>query len=260
VDHDESLKLLYAIQTEYGEDKFPITDERAQLWSMALDHMDFNSAMAAFVAYLRNGSPFPPKPGDLLNQVATAATDQVLTDAAWEEVLREVSRVGLNPMPYWAGGVHHPAPKRTFSSPLIEAAVEAVGWREICTTDKLSVLQFAFRDALRALMGRHQRNIRTHGVEEAITMLQEGRKRPAGMVSAGEIINGLESGAGNPGRSAGNHDRPARDADPEGRLAGRHEPLDSDRPNLGISRHRHDDGFVRIQKQREALRGDERGE
>lgn len=234
---DEAMKLMFLIQTEYGEDKFVLSEERAKVWSIAMGHVSFDEGSAAFALYLRNGPPFPPRPGDLMQQVAVAVTDDVVAEAAWEEVLREVARVGLNPLPYWAGGVHHPAPVRTFSSPLIEAAVEATGWREICTTDKLGVQQAAFNKALKALMDRHQRNVRNHGPEQANLMLAESRDRVRqygpGMVSAGEVIHALEERSNNT-RHVPDDRHPANHHDPrEGHRLPGHVAGDTSGPDLG---------------------------
>ncbi len=163
----DTAKLLAVIgrawPTFREEIKNDPNEEILTFWHMTLSTASYEEAHTALGVILRSGNPFAPKPGQILQQVSKDAIYGVDENLAWEEVLREIRRVGANPSPSWAGGERIPAPVLTFSHPCIYRAVQAVGWKDICMSTKLGVERAHFSRALEAAIEKYRTDVQVLG-------------------------------------------------------------------------------------------------
>lgn len=105
------------------------------VWTAALTDFDLAEAEAVITTMLRSGRPHPPGVSEVAGAIhdlrekinGTAAPD---SDEMLAEVTRAVQRRG-----YQAG------PPKQWSHPAVAAAVRAIGWRDLCLSDKPSVLR-----------------------------------------------------------------------------------------------------------------------
>jgi len=82
---------------------------------------------------------FFPTVAEIREATVTGGGTEGLAEAAWTEVLREVSRVGWNRGPVFAGGRFHDPEQPRFTSPVTEAAVASMSWRLICHGEQAEV-------------------------------------------------------------------------------------------------------------------------
>lgn len=147
-----------------------------------------------------NTGTFFPALSEIRNRVTQIAGESILVDpeSAWGEVLREVKRVGADGrLTAWRDGKSVVIAEREFSSPLIERAAEAVGWKDICLTDTgdLPTLRAQFRDALRAIQRREVDRVVSGRGNSPVTALEggangakrDGMKSIAGVVTLREL-------------------------------------------------------------------------
>lgn len=107
---------------------------------------------------LRKSVVFFPAIGEIRSRVVHIVAGAILVDpeASWAEVMRQVKRVGAaGSVSYFDRGEWHTI-SRQFSSPMVERAVEQIGWAEICMADveKMGTIRAQFRDALKAIQRR----------------------------------------------------------------------------------------------------------
>lgn len=109
------------------------------IWSRMLSDLSIAEAQRALVEYLSDGPPHPPSISDIRRRVSDATTGAVNAAEAWEEVRKAICRVGRYKTP-------------TFRSPLVAAAVEAIGWEALCNTleDDLPTVRAQFERYLKA--------------------------------------------------------------------------------------------------------------
>lgn len=153
----EAMLLLGVIKRIYPMQE--ISAPIAETWAAILHDLSSAEAQQAAYAYMRTGGEFPPKPAQLLAILSRELVgSSLIPEEAWSEVMSEVRRVGLHPLPVWADGRLQPAPTRTFSSPLIERAVRALGWDVICLSeaDDIPTLRAQFIKVLQAMLGQER--------------------------------------------------------------------------------------------------------
>lgn len=119
-------------------------------WAWAFADVDDADGQQAVATYLKHGNSFFPVPSDLITIIAEKQMP-FIPDEAWAEVTREVNRVGFRPLPRLTPNGIEPPPKRSFSHPLIAAAVDAVGWETICLEGNNPMVRSQFVKALTAL-------------------------------------------------------------------------------------------------------------
>lgn len=155
----ETTRILTILRTVWPESA--VTDDTITAWAWAFEDVPYPAVEAAAKRWIKTGTFFP-RPGELLRLVGVAAVAPGLVpEAAWEEVLRETKRVGFNRPPVFHDGRFEPPAVPEFSSPLIAAAANAVGWEAICTSDKPEVVRAQFVKALTALLGRAVERVQT---------------------------------------------------------------------------------------------------
>lgn len=155
----------------YGRD---VSDGLVDAWAEFMGDVTADEGARAIREHITE-SPHFPTVADVRKRVASMRIGRVDPGAAWEEVRRAIGREGRNRTPEWS----HPA---------IAAAVNALGWVDICNTldDDLSTLRAQFERYYRAAMENRAKAANVGALEAH----QERR----GQLSAGEAIAGLLKG------------------------------------------------------------------
>lgn len=141
----EIAKLLAIIAATWKKFEHGGMTEVA-IWRSVLADIPYELAEAA-VHYLIATHPYPPQPADLRATIAelTLPPDAKMTAAeAWKLVLQEVRRVG-----YYG---------RPSLPPLVQDAVDCLGWREICTSEEPEVVRAHFFRVFTELQDRARRH------------------------------------------------------------------------------------------------------
>lgn len=108
-----------------------ITRETAQIYHDVLGNIHRDLVMDACRTLVRE-NPFFPSSAEILRKVGNMqGMLSPLAGVAWETVQNEIRRVG-----------HIAAPE--FMDDTVEAAVKAIGWRELCLADNQGVVRSNF--------------------------------------------------------------------------------------------------------------------
>jgi len=103
--------------------------------------------------WMRGGKPFFPAPSDLRKLTATnAVAPNLIPESAWIEVLEQARKVGYGRRTVFHNGESVLLPGPVFSHPLIEKAVESVGWKNICHSDEPTIVRAQFLKTLNNLI------------------------------------------------------------------------------------------------------------
>lgn len=167
-----------------------ITEETVTGYAKRLDDLPEHLVIQA-ITECANTLTFFPALAEIRSRVTRIAGESVLVDAesAWGEVQREIKRVGAEGRrTYFHAGEQHVI-ERQFSSPMIERAVDAVGWKDICLTDisDLPTLRAQFRDALRAIQHREVDRVVSGRQASPATAINPGTQ-PDGLKSIGDLV------------------------------------------------------------------------
>lgn len=114
-----------------------------QVWQRVLAEIAYPEAEAVVVEHARTGAPFPPAVGVITERVLTLreradGTYAPDPDQALAEVMAGVRQGGLNLLD------PKRQPKHEWSHPAVATAVRAMGWRDICLSDKPDVVRAQF--------------------------------------------------------------------------------------------------------------------
>lgn len=135
-----------------------ITPETVDIYAEELVDLPAEVVVQAVRETCRVEEQYFPTLGKIRNRAVAILGAGVLVDpeSAWGEVMREVRRVGTRPLPVYVGGEIAEMPSRTFSSPFIAQAVDAIGWEELCQTqtEDMPTVRSQFRKALQAIQDR----------------------------------------------------------------------------------------------------------
>lgn len=134
-----------------------ITGETLELYAEDLGDLPADQVVQA-IRELRKSSVFFPALAEIRNRVVQIVAGAVLVDpeASWAEVMAQVKRVGTaGSITYFDRGEMRTI-TRQFSSPMIERAVQQIGWAEICgaQVENMGTIRAQFRDALKAIQRR----------------------------------------------------------------------------------------------------------
>jgi len=114
--------------------------DRARVYCEALSDLPVDVVSAAIDRLIRTAR-FLPAVAEIREVVAEARCGLLDADVAWGEVLAQVRRCGRYRIPTW-------------SSPALAAAVDAIGWHEICDSTEQGVTRAHFTKAYRATRAR----------------------------------------------------------------------------------------------------------
>lgn len=157
----ETAIVLRILRTVWPNEQ--ISEDRITAYQWAFEDLEYKTVEDAVKRWMKTGKFFP-KPAEILDIIGTEQVgSDLIPETAWAEVMKEASRKGLNG-------------RREFSHPLIEQAVESVGWYEICMTDysKHPTLRAQFREALKALQAREIQKVQLGGRPDSLTPLPKG--------------------------------------------------------------------------------------
>jgi hypothetical protein len=160
----ETTKVLALLKASYPRQA--VGRDNMKAYALMLGDLPFADVQRAVVRHVAESNWFPSI-AELREAATGAASSAPDFDEAWAEVCSEIRRVGNYGRP-------------EFSHPAVAAAVDAVGWRNLCLSTTPGVERAAFRDCYAA-----------------------GRKRHVGQVQLGRL---LESGPLAPLLTEGNDD------------------------------------------------------
>ena len=122
----EAAKLVKMATAVYPnmQDKDPV--KIAYAWSVVLHDLPYSVAEKALVIVLRSAKFFPT-PAEILEASKELRTEEYQVpspEEAWENVYREIMRVGLYGKP-------------AFIHPLVERSAKSLGWHTLCNSENL---------------------------------------------------------------------------------------------------------------------------
>lgn len=140
----EKLKFGETLTDVMGFYKQDLSPFALSVWWQACQSFDFEQVAKALTAHAMDPDrgQFPPKPADIVRQLAGTRTDKAMI--AWGKAIDAASRVGAYT-------------DVVFDDPAIHATIEDLGgWPKFCRTEtaELSYLQHRFSESYRAYIGR----------------------------------------------------------------------------------------------------------
>ena len=136
----ETIKAMAILSAGYPNQV--IREETIEIYARMLRDFDFETVNAAIQDIIAQ-SRFFPSIAEIRQTVIERRLDFAPAEAAWGEVMSEVRRVGSYHQPIW-------------SSEPVAAAVQAIGWRNICMCelDQLNTLRAQFERMYRTYRER----------------------------------------------------------------------------------------------------------
>ena len=131
----EAVKCTAAIVAAYP--KPAMTEERMELYCRMLLDLDGPKTMKA-IERLFCTKTWQPSIAEIREEVNRGESTRPDPEIAWGEVVKAISRYGMNRNP-------------EFSCPELAAAVDVMGWRNICTDENTSSTRARFIDAYRSI-------------------------------------------------------------------------------------------------------------
>lgn len=148
MEKSETLRILSMLKAVWSNEE--ITPEKIEVYHLVLADYPFEQIAAAARVHIGR-STFFPKPAELLAIVATAAVPEISGGDAWRIVTRQIGLHGYDGRA-----------RCDFGNPVIEAAVDQVGWRRICLeSDPKGYIQRDFEKALIAAQERLRREVQS---------------------------------------------------------------------------------------------------
>lgn len=176
------LLAAYPAQAE----RIPSLETTAEVYEQFLSDLDYAEADRAVRALIAE-SKWLPTVAEIRDRVAEEAVGANAPELAWEEVLRQVRRVGSYGTP-------------TFSDPCTERAVASLGWRAICDSRSDDWTRRAqFIRAYQAAVDMSKRAENTERLLESLDRrrlagvhdLPEGELAPEAPKSVGRLLEGV---------------------------------------------------------------------
>jgi len=136
-----------------------VTKESIMIYARILSDIPDDLLEAAAVNIMASPGAFFPTVGDWRQSALDLQWNELgipTAYEAWEEVLREVKRCG----DYYRWRIEEGRKDPSWSSPLVEKAVECVGYQAIQEADNISFLQNHFYKTYDALKSRREKQFR----------------------------------------------------------------------------------------------------
>lgn len=142
----ETGKVLAILKAAYPRQDIP--PETVAVYADMLSDLDGDAVATAARAHIAT-SPFFPSVSELRRRALPPALQP---EVAWGEVMHKIASVGRYRIPAW-------------SSPAIEATVNAIGWQELCGSENLSVERAHFFRTYAAFQGQATERTNLDGIE-----------------------------------------------------------------------------------------------
>ncbi len=153
-------RLLGVLMVEYSD--FVATEPKVDLWSHIFrddSELEVLRAVHAHVAESR----FAPKASEIRDRMAATRSGCPDVDQSLAEIHRNIGRYGSRGVPIRGGGFG-PIP---WSHPAIAAAVAAIGWEAICTSENHDTWRAQLRDCYKSAAARAVRSENVGRLEAA---------------------------------------------------------------------------------------------
>ena len=126
--HETATMLAY-LSAAYPQ--VVVTKDTARVFHEVLSGLEHNKVMEACREIVRESSFFPSAAEVLKSVARTQGVLSPTATAAWNDVLRQVTRHGMQGTP-------------EFAHATIAAVVQSIGWRNICMSENQEVLRSNF--------------------------------------------------------------------------------------------------------------------
>jgi hypothetical protein len=173
---DEFTELFEILLAAYPNHKFRSDDDMGRtllIWYSLLNDLKYEILEAAIRKHiLQSGNTFFPS----IYEIRTKALEVVLPDGstaadAWGEVTKAIRQFGYMRKDEALQSM----------TPLTRKVVEAIGWREICTSEEPDIIRAQFRMAYEQMAGREkQEALLPEGMKQKIRELAGGMKMIGG--------------------------------------------------------------------------------
>lgn len=151
------LNLMTGLSANYPN--YKLTETAVNIYARVLVDLPDDLVEAAAINIMSSPGAFFPTVGDWRNAALDLQWNELGIPSAfeaWEEVIREVRRCG----DYYRWTLAQGRKDPVWSTPLVERAVECVGYREIHESENLSFIQNHFYKTYDALKNRREKQFR----------------------------------------------------------------------------------------------------
>jgi len=170
---DEALKVLSVLTAAYPNVNIP--EETAQIYVKFLLDLPYEAGKAAALSLIAESKYFPTIAELRQAALAVSGNDLPSPGEAWGEVVAQMKEAGIYRRP-------------RFSHPVIEKAVQAIGWQELCLSENQIADRVHFMRIYESYAERaRQEAIQIPEVRQLVKKLS-GAKQDALPMSASEIL------------------------------------------------------------------------
>ncbi len=161
----EFAKWAAALQTYFPRFEIFPNEQAMELWYRELMDIPFELLTAALRAWVAT-EKWPPTIAELRERSAELVQGKAPDwGTAWKEVVAAIGRYGMA----------RPEEALDSMSPMTQAAVERIGWRDICLSETLDVIRAQFRQCYEIVSKREIEDRKMPAeLKEAIQRLQLG--------------------------------------------------------------------------------------
>ena len=129
-------QILATLASAYPREQ--LSASQVKLWQAMLADLPMAPVAAATVRHIRRNKWFPS-----IAEICEGIEEPKDGDLAWAEVSRQIRATGRYGTPTW-------------STPSIQAAVEAIGWQTLCDSDNLDAVRAHWWTCYRAAVTRER--------------------------------------------------------------------------------------------------------
>lgn len=140
----EATKIIAVLRKVYTDQT--VDRDLDSVWAMVFDDVPYEPVMLAVQAYLKADKPFFPKPGEIRTLLIEQFMGLPSAEEAWAEVMAAIREHGSYRAP-------------VFSRAAIAESVDAIGWREICMSEKIEIERAHFYRTYQAYRDRAVKHV-----------------------------------------------------------------------------------------------------
>lgn len=158
----ETVKVMTTIAANYRN--FDVDDFKVELWYDMLKDLPFPLVMAS-VKMVMMSSKYPPTIAEIREGVVKLSDNQGITAGeAWGEVTRGIAKFGS----------YDPEGAFSIMSPMTLKVVKQLSWREICSSENISVTRGQFIKIYDSLRVREEHEkLLPEGFKDSVKLLAE---------------------------------------------------------------------------------------